>query len=246
MYSGVGVVGGFGDSTGMWQWMGAPGDATLARYQQALNKELVARGFNKIGTDGQLGPGTCGAISWLGTLKDVNYSANPDLLLVSHLESPDGSNAGQTNPCKGFTYPTKTGGGVFKPPSTFSSQLPWCAYDSRTPEVQLNVNEQLVAHGYDPGPTDGQMCEETCGAMKLSSDAWGVDFMSAYGQNCQAFASPTKPVAAAPAPAPRPVTPSPVDTRPVVKTGSSQAWMVGGLVGAAVLTGLYVSTRKKH
>lgn len=244
MYSGVGIVGGLGDATGMWSWMGTPGDATLARYQQALNKELVARGFNKIGTEGQLGPGTCGAISWLGTLKDVNYSANPDLLLISHLVSPDGTNAGQTNPCKGFTYPTKTGGGVFKPPSTFSSQLPWCAYDSRTPEVQLNVNEQLVAHGYDPGPTDGQMCDETCGAMKLSSDAWGVDFMSAYGQNCQAFTAPSKPTVAVPAPHPAaPPTSSPV-TRVPVKTGSSQAWMVGGLVGAAVLAGLYAAKRK--
>jgi len=227
--------------------MGPPGDLTLSRYQQALNKELQARGFNKIGTDGQLGPGTCGAISWLGTLKDVNYSANPDLLLVSYLVSPDGTTAGQMNPCKGFTYPTKTGGGVFKPPSTFSSQLPWCTYDSRTPEVQLNVNEQLVAHGYLPAPTDGQMCDETCGAMKLSSDAWGVDFMSAYGQNCQGFTAPSKPPVAERPPAPVATHPTaPVTTLPVRKSGSSQAWIVGGLIGAAVVTGLYVASKKNR
>jgi hypothetical protein len=83
--------------------------------------------------------------------------------------------------------------------------------------------------------------------MKLASDLWGVNFMSAYGQNCKSFATPAKKAVAAPppvstlAPSTTPVTSS----FPTKKTGSSQAWMVGGLIGAAALAGLYAATKKK-
>jgi hypothetical protein len=247
MYSGVGFSGQSGLGGDAWQWMSSTPDPLLVRFQKALNTELTKRGFKPIATDGKMGPGTCGAWAWLGTLHDVDFSANPDLNLESYFVSGDGDNASQTNPCKGFTYPTKVGGGVYTPPSTFSDQLPWCSHDSRVAAVQLNVNEQLDAHGYETGPTDGMMCEETCGGMKLASDLWGVNFMSAYGQNCKSFATPAKKAVAAPppvstlAPSTTPVTSS----FPTKKTGSSQAWMVGGLIGAAALAGLYAATKKK-
>jgi len=247
MYSGTGVIGGLG-ALGLgedaWQWMAPPGDPYIVRYQQAANKELVARGFMPMGTDGQLGPKTCGVIAWLGTLSDVDYGANPDLNLVSYLVSSDGANAAQSNPCKAFTYPTKVGGQVFKPPSTFSSQLPWCASDPGTTQVQLDVNDQLTGHGYQTGPTDGKMCADTCGGMKLSSDEWGVDFMSAYGQNCQSFTMPAKRAVAAPPAPPKPVVVGPVTPMPVRK--SSEAWMVGGLIGAAVIAGVVVASKKRR
>lgn len=257
MYQGTGlsgaggVFGGLGATVGvgpMWQWMGRPGDANLIRYQRAVNKELVARGFKAIGTDGQFGPATCGAISWLATV-DPDFDANPDLGLVTLMVSPDGVNAGQMNPCKSATYPTKVGGGVYKPPSTFSEQLPWCAPDNRVLQVQVDLNNDLSAHGYDIAPTDGKMCAETCGAMKLAADLWGVDYLSAYGKNCQSFTAPSKKVVAAPPSSPSPVVstgPSPTTSiLPIKKKSTSQAWMVGGLIGAAALAGLYAASKHK-
>jgi hypothetical protein len=175
-----------------WQWMAT--DPQLAKFQVALNKELTARGYKPIGTDGQLGPATCGALTWLGLQKDVNYNANPDLQLGLLLVSAtvDGP-AVQSSSCKALTMPTKVG--ASSPDvltSTYKAQLPWGAHSAQTAQVQLDLNDILDGHGYGPVPTDGVLDATTCGAMQLAKTAWGDDFLSSYGGNCQAFTAPTK------------------------------------------------------
>lgn len=51
---------------------------------------------------------------------------------------------------------------------------------------------------------------------------------------------------AAPPPAPPPVTPEVTPELPKKKTGTTTAWIVGGLLAAAVVAGVAVAAKKKH
>jgi hypothetical protein len=243
--SGLGMVGAVMQATaglGAWTWMNRTPDPEIIAFQKATNKELTKRGFKPIGVDGQLGPGTCGAWVWLGSLTDLDWSASPDLQLLGNAVGPDATK----NPCKGYTMPTKVGAGKpWVPPTTAPAVgLPWGVYSAATVQVQHDVNDELDAHGYLLINPNGILDAPTCGAMKLSSDAWGMDFMTTFGGNCQGFTAPTKKAASTPGP----VTPpdGPVTPPPVVRHTSTTAWMVGGLLGAAVIGSLYAVNKKKR
>lgn len=225
------------DATTPFVWMGAS-DARVARLQVALNRELTARGFQPIGTDGQLGPGTCGAIAWLGTLSNVNFDTNTDLQLIPL------TYANQQSVCKTFTYPKKVGSATpFVPPSTFHAGLPWMATSTQTESVQKDINNDLSAHGYVPIDETGMLDAPTCGAMKLAKDSWGMDYLTAYGANCQAFTAPTHQAAPVTAPVTTPVT-TPV--RAPVQKASMTGWVVGGIVAAGALAAVVAMNKKRH
>jgi len=233
MYAGVGL--------GTVAWMDK--DPTIVNFQVAVNQELSKRGYKTIGTDGQLGPATCGAWSWLGSLADASWADNPNLQILSQILGDDYSL------CKAYSNPVKVGSTTPWTPSqiTQTSQgtpYLWGVADPRVTELQNSLNQQLDGMGYNKIPVTGTLDAATCGAMKFAKETWGFDDLTQFGANCQTYTLPTKK-------APVPVATKPpagggtaVATRPKT-TGTSQAWMVGGIVGAAVLAGLYAAKKRK-
>lgn len=223
-------------------WLGK-NDARVGKLEAALNRELQARGFKPLSVDNQLGPKVCGAIAWLGTLNDVDFGANPDLAYLMQIFDE----AKSLNVCKGSTQPTKVGEtkptplpGVVDPSWT----LPWAVYDAQTAEVQQALNQELDAHGYRSIGTDGKLGAGTCGAMKLAEDAWGKSYLTERGAGCQAFTAPQKKTLAPEAVA----TPTPEEAASTStmrkKSSLSTAWVVGGLLGAAAIAGVYAMQKR--
>jgi len=225
-------------------WRGTTPDPQIKAMQVALNTELKARGFVTLTADGILGANTCGAIAWLGTLKDVNFDANPDLHLIELIVQPDSSGT-LTNICQTSTYPTKVSGGVFKPPDSFSNQLPWGADNATTLKVQHDLNNDLDGHGYIQIAETSKLDADTCGAMQLAENSWGMQYLSEYGKNCQSFNPPAR-KAAPPPPTPAPAPPADTTHLPAPQKSSMTGWVVGGLVAAAVVAGVVASKKRKH
>jgi len=102
--------------------------------------------------------------------------------------------------------------------------------------VQLELNTFLDAQGYQAIPVTGVYDAATCGAIfsmkgffkptpsALCPDGWEVPF------ECPGSFPPKK---------------KGEPTPPHEKTSTSMAWMLGGLIGAAAIAGLYVSMKKK-
>ncbi len=242
---GRGLLGMGATSEPPFVWM-AKGDPRVSRLETALSKELASRGFKPLSVDGQLGPKVCGAIAWLGTLgATVDFASNPDLNLMD-LMVDQSKPAGQQAVCRSFTYPTKVGSSTpFKPPNTFHAALPWGVFDPQTQGMEQNLNGDLAAHGYKPIAADGILGPPACGAMRLASTAWGMDYLGEYGANCQSFQDPQA-VSKPPATPPPPVLADGPPTMGGTKKRSSMttAWVVGGLLGAAALAGVYATRRK--
>ena len=129
-------------------------------------------------------------------------------------------------------------------------KYPWMIFSEDTVDLQNEINDCLRAKGRCPLPkADGKMGPLTCGAARFC----GMDNVLV---TCQSFTEPgiCQPTTPPPPPPPRACDPgfelvggdcvplSPVKTP---KKGISTAWIVGGLVGAAVIAGIYAATRKK-
>lgn len=220
--------------------------AEVKALQAWINKVLDACGYYGIAVDGVVGPGTCGAIAMMGDLKNKGCA---DAYWAS---APLGTMNAVIGVCQSYTMPTKKGSTTpDKPTTTLTPSqlaLPWGVADPRTGPVQSQVNTDLVGHEYLPIPVTGVLDSATCGAMKLASDAWGMDYMNAYGLNCKSFTAPTKKVTpggggggpgGGPGGGQEPLPVAPV------KEKSSTAWIVGGLLAAAVVAGVAVAAQKK-
>lgn len=237
-----------GIGLGAISWKNTTPDASVKTLQSWLNKPLLACGYYGIAVDGKVGPGTCGAIAMMGDLKNQSC-ADP-----YWASAPLGTMSSVINVCQSYTMPTKKGTTTpDKPTTTLKPEdlaLPWGVADPRTGPVQGQVNNDLVGHDYLPIGVTGALDAATCGAMKLASDQWGMDYMNAYGLNCKAFTTPTKkPATTGPAPiAPKPgPTVTPVGpTTAKASGGTSTAWIVGGLLAAAVVAGVAVAAKKKR
>ena len=189
----LGRVEWLGDGMLGFGWKDPPpaSDPALKSFQAALNVILSKLGYYGIAVDGRLGPGTCGAFAMLGDLKNAGQVSDADW------SSLDYSVISQiTGLCQGWTMPTKKGQTKpDKPTTTLTKEelaLPWGAGDSRTPGVQVDVNQALMSHDYEPIPVTGVLDSQTCGAFKLATDSWGNDYMNAYGLNCKSFTTPKK------------------------------------------------------
>jgi len=241
---------GIGADTGAFKWCSKAspcptGDPRVSALQKALNTALKAHGFKPLTVDGKFGTSTCGAISWAGNLPQSDplfTTAGVEYMTPAYLVDSSGQPV-----CKSFTYPTKVGSTTpYIPPSTFRSGLPWKEVSPETATVQRNINNDLTQHGYDPISESGMLDAPTCGAMRVAKDEWGMDYLTAYGGNCQEFQAPRKhaqPVVVTPTP-----TPAHEDELPHAvsskKSGVSTAWVIGGLAVAAGVAGLYAARKR--
>jgi len=237
-------VQGLGAESGAYRWCSKTepcpsGDPRVTALQKALNVALKAHGFQLLTVDGKLGAGTCGAIAWSGTLPQSDpLWSTPGIDELMNPSAPS---------CKTFTYPTPVGSSKpFIPPSTFRAGLPWMEVSAQSGTVQGQINNDLVAHGYNPIAVTGMLDAPMCGAMRVAKDEWGMDYLTAYGGNCQAFQAPTR--KALPAPPPGPAR-ADEDEEPHAaltpkKSGVATAWVIGGLAVAAGLAGLYSVSKK--
>lgn len=178
-------------SVGAITWMSDTEDPAVTTYQAWLNRMLDRCGYHGILVDGRVGKYTCGAGAMLGDLK--NKRCYLDALASDPI--PDtGTMAAVMSVCQTFTFPTKKGDSQpDKPTSDLSPEelaLPWGVQDPRTTQVQQDLNNDLDGHDYLPIPVTGSLDAKTCGAMKLASDEWGMDYLAAFGLNCQAFEAP--------------------------------------------------------
>jgi hypothetical protein len=236
-------------SDGGFQWCSraepcATADPRVKALQTGLNTGLKAHGFKPLTVDGKLGAGTCGATAWAGTLPPGDPIFNAAGMEYMPLLSGAGGPV-----CRTFTYPTPVGSvKPFIPPSTFKATLGWQEVNPTAGTVQKDVNNDLVAHGYLPIPESGMLDAPTCGAMKLAKDQWGMDYLSAYGSNCQAFQAPRMSGVSTPSPVPAKTTATATTTAPlgVKKKGISAAWMIGGLAVAAGVAGIYAASKKRR
>lgn len=229
-------VAGLGGPTDILPW--GEFDQRTQELQSALNIYLRRAGYDALETDGQLGPRTCGATSWIGTIDPSTVAWEGGgmqyLQYLSDVEGPA---------CETFTFP-KSGGEVFVPPSTREAAgLPWGTRSATTEEVQVALNEALVGHGYNTITVTGVLDATTCGAMRLAAREWGLDWHSEYGGNCEAFVEPTR-LAPATTASIEPVAPiDPVLPPSVNGGGVSTAAVVGGILGVAALGALYYTSR---
>lgn len=212
--------------------------AQVTAIQKACNTALSANGFKTIAVDGQLGPATCGAASFLLQYKmssvftDYNMSAY----------------------CTTFTNPTRVGSTV--PEQTVVLQtidannpvtMPaWGQPDPNMAATQQSINRSLDASGYNTIAVTGVLDAATCGAMRWMKDNMGQDLLTASGANCQAFTMPTKratPSSAAKGSTPpgvAPPAPTPPGTHPI-----SQATMLMGGIALLAVGGAYYYAKKK-
>ena len=225
----------------------ATADPRVKALQTALNTGLKAHGFKLLAVDGKLGAGTCGATAWAGTL-----SENDPMWNIAGLAELMASLVGPSGPvCKTFTYPTPVGSTKpFIPPSTFKSKLAWHEVNPEAANVQKDINGDLTAHGYLPIAESGMLDAPMCGAMRVARDQWGMDYLSNYGDNCQAFQAPTmRQIAVTPPPGPAPEPKREGETTlypPKKKSGVTAAWMIGGLAVAAGVAGIYAASKKRR
>lgn len=201
----VSALGSVPQTLGAITWMADEGDPSVKTYQAWLNRMLDRCGYNGILIDGRVGKYTCGAGAMLGDLKNNPCYVNA---LATDPVPDTGVMATVLSVCQTFTFPTKKGQTKpDKPTSTLTPEelaLPWGVQDGRTTKVQQDLNNDLDGHDYFPIPVTGVLDAKTCGAMRLASDEWGMDYMNAFGLNCQAFETPRKRPAAPPSPPPTP------------------------------------------
>jgi hypothetical protein len=113
-------------------------------------------------------------------------------------------------------------------------------------EMQRTMNALLQDNGFKPIPVNGNWDAQTCGALFALTGKWDpfISLCQIAGREdvggwqvpagCKSGVQPV---------APTPVHPD--EPVPGKKTGTTMAWMLGGLIGAAALTGLYVSMKHK-
>jgi hypothetical protein len=219
-------------------------DDKVFQLQGQLNTALSMKGMSPIAVDGKLGPRTCGAITWLGTQSDLGHVVRVDLL--GHALVDLG--------CTSWTMPVHaTTGAVAMIPTTFRSNLPWMVESEETRQVQRDVNLQLDGHGYNTLTTDGKLGPRLCGAMRKAGD-WGQDWMSSYGANCQSFEDPTPsataefvdPGAGEPLQPPPSVPGVEPEIAPPAGRSTRAGMVVAGLLGVAVVGGLYAFSKKRR
>jgi lysozyme family protein len=198
------------------EWLGvawkdkAHKDQEVMAVQSWLNSLLDACGYHGIDVDGVLGPGTCGALAMMGDLK--NKGCASDALWA---KAPPGV---YTIPpvCQGWTMPTKKGQTQpDKPTSELAKEqyaLKWDTSDPAAAQVQGDINKALDAIDYNPIPVSGKLDAQTCGALRLLQKKTGVNWLDAYGLNCQSYIDPTPKVQ--PKQQPPPVVPQCSDTNP--------------------------------
>jgi hypothetical protein len=126
------------------------------------------------------------------------------------------------------------------PPANPASSVRQMSFGDRgdaVDDLQDYLNGALLDAGYKEIPFTGVYDNATCGAISwmFAQGGFSPDIPSSppgtqwIFNTCPAAVKPTK--------ADEPVQPT--------KTGTSMAWMVGGLVGAAALAGLYLSKKRK-
>lgn len=185
------MLGQFPVGLGTISWKNKVPDESLKTFQAAINRVLSKCGYHQIAVDGKLGPNTCGAYAILGDLKNRGCVTDADWASIS-----TDVGAQVTVNCQSFTYPMRLGESKpDQPTSTLTPEemaLPWGRPDPRTTKVQQDLNNDLDGHDYFPIQVTGVLNAETCGAMRLASEEWGMDYMNAFGLNCESFVTPKK------------------------------------------------------
>jgi hypothetical protein len=109
--------------------------------------------------------------------------------------------------------------------------------------MQRDMNSLLQKNDFKPIPVNGNWDAQTCGALFALTGKWDpfIDLCQIPGREdvggwqvpagCKSGVQPI---------APTPVHPDESGK----KSGSTMAWMLGGLIGAAALAGLYASRKK--
>jgi hypothetical protein len=214
-------------------------------FQFIVNDILQEMGYGTIRMDGVTDATVCGAVDFIA--KAIGSGARPESgqVFAAALKEPIGNStfgALLTMSCMGmkpWSVPVK-GGAVVGPtkPADVPGTFEVCEFDfgSAHPQVkamQTDLNAALDAAGYESIAVTGVYDAATCGAVFTLGGSYRPAPSTACPDNWTVpFDCPNK------------VLPKKKGGE-TTKTGTSMAWMLGGLVGAAVLTGLYVSMKKK-
>ena len=141
---------------------------------------------------------------------------------------------------KPWKAPVKTGASsTTAPPQAAPSQNPclvtFGSSGAVVAEMQKTMNVVLVKNGYSTIPVSGTWDAATCGAMFALEGEWDPTIAMCPGgwqvpPGCPKGVTPVKPVKK--------------DEPDASKSGTSMAWMVGGLVGAAALAAAYAMKKR--
>lgn len=224
-------------SSGGWTWKNSTPNPSVKTFQDHLNTCLQRNGYQLIGSDGKLGPASCGAFK-------VVAGQCPELFAKDPIEN--------IGICQSFTNPTKVGAtSPVKDPTSDEARkldaqfggLPWQQQDARAPTLQNGLNQQLTGHDFLPIPVSGMLDAPMCGGMRWLDVNTGSAWMQSWGQNCKAFtdprrrpgaAAPVGPIPPGPGPAPGPA-PGPSPVAPAANKSSMM--LAGGLLVAALAGG---------
>lgn len=218
--------------------------------QGMLNQILTESGYRTIGTpNGVLNAATLGAFKLVSTLT-TTASASKVMLSDMVNEVWDTSSGqvkfGQLLQTASAAIPTPwptpaASGGAVTPPVTDTTpcDVEFGDHGTLITELQGQVNALLAKNGYEPIPVTATWDASTCGALFVLQGQWDPTSQLCPGgvtvpATCPAGVTPIQPK-------PKPAKPE----EPHEKTGMSMAWMLGGLIGAAALAGLYGAMKKK-
>jgi hypothetical protein len=220
--------------------------ATVKKAQAQLNADLTRAGFKTIGVDGQLGPATCGAASYLYNSSPRQSTVWTDYNLYAYCGTTPGTNptlVGASKPLTTYVAPTTTIVQGQQPVTAITHE--WEVVDAQMAELQTSINRILSNNGMNPIAITQKLDAQTCGAMKWIKDNTGSDLLTMNGQNCQAYVMPTKKAASVTAsnlpPGSGPPPGAPLPPAPgVTKAGM----MMGGLALLVVGGGYYYAKKK--
>jgi len=212
----------------------------ISMIQEEIASTLQTLGYEGIPVDGKMSPLFCGALKLLASMQaTLSRDDFPDFFddMTQFGAALDAS-------CRtvgAVQTPKKQSGGQAVPPSQLPAGIV-CEFEfgTKAPEIvklQHELNRALDAAGYEPIAATGIYDPATCGGIFTLSGSFHPDpTSSAEGSNCSKWYVPLD--------CPDKVLPK-KKGEPAAKTSASMAWMLGGLIGAAALAGLYVSMKKK-
>jgi hypothetical protein len=226
--------------------------AQVKTVQQAVNKMLFITGQNTIWETGVFDAVLCGALQAAnGALRerggDLPASATPLVQEWFNVMAMVG--AGVDAECAKIRGPWPQPGmaQVAPPPTPGKDPCKIEFGDSSliVAKMQQEMNLDLEMEGYAPITVSGFWDAATCGALFVLKGVWDPQIAACGGGGW------TVPAACPPGVAP--IIPVKIDDEPiddvidepVTKTSTATAWMLGGLVAAAAVTGLYMATKRR-